>query len=153
MYNYLPENTHKLVIPGLDDLTFYVTNLELPTVSVDELSYNTGPSIVKVPGNTISYTPLSIRFVVSEDMQNYELLFNWITSQKSGEPNLTQYQNLVTDAALSIMTANSTSNRVITFQGLFPTEVGGLSFNTTSSDIVYVTGEASFSFTSFKFSS
>ena len=63
--------------PGMN---FYIQSVTLPGVSLSEIVIPTGP--IRVPYKEVSgsaqFEPLSVTFLVDEDMNNYFEIWDWV---------------------------------------------------------------------------
>lgn len=96
------------------------------------------------PGN-ITYDEVRLTFKVGENLTSYLEIFNWI--EALGRPDsYSQYDYTATDATLVIL--NSAKRPVINvlFTDIFPTSLTGLDFDSTMTDVQYMTVDATFAF-------
>lgn len=141
-------------------ISFFSVSARIPEIN---LGLAVQPSYLKdldVPGEKLTYGDLTLKFLVDENMQNYMSLHNWLTGL--GFPESTsQYGSVITskdngtketknsfsDGSLVILNSNYNSIAQVRFKDLFPFSLSSLEFSTDSSDIVYLTAEASFKYT------
>jgi hypothetical protein len=139
-------NNFKMVFSKLPTMEFFVTDCNIPSITMGETfqpSYNIDAPL---PGDKLSYGELSIEFIVDEELRNWEEIHNWMISigtPKSPE----QYDRAgsLTDATLIIMSNSMNPILEFTFIDVFPTSLGDLQFsNAGNSDTLL--GSASFRF-------
>lgn len=149
-YNYLPTNVFQLKIPDLPNVSFYAQEVNLPSIGVPATEVPFPGTNNKISGNTVEFSPLTVTFIVDEEMANYEEVWKWVEGQRLNSANSEKYANYQVDASLHVMTANSTTNRIFTFEGLFPTRLEELQFRTTEATTTFLTCTAQFEFTNMK---
>lgn len=121
------------------NLAYFCTAANLPGISRTgtEQGYRNHPAAFQ--GDTIEYTPLSVKFMVDEDMKNYFEMFDWIQSDEIKERDIT----------LTILTNQSTKNHEIQFYSAFPTSLSELSFDLQNTSIEYLSATVEFKYTRF----
>lgn len=165
-YDFLAVNRFKLSINGLPNVTYACQRASLPSVSMEAAIRETPFVKIPLPGDKIIFDNFQIEFVVSEEMQNYLELFNWM--QCLGFPdNYQQYRNLInlpknaqnldsknietSDATLIILSAANNPKLTVQFYDIFPISLSGLDFDITAIDATPLTSTATFAYRSFEF--
>ena len=163
--NPLSPNGFQFSIQKLPELTYFSQQVSIPGISLPNAIFNTPFSQVKIAGDLLSYDPLSIDFLVDEKMSNYLALYDWIIAMgfpenyeqyiswqgKFKSPFLSEIAKNFSDATLTILGSNNMPIQNITFVDLIPTNLGAITFNTTSTDVQYITCNATFEYSYFKF--
>jgi len=83
--------------------------------------------------------------MVTENMENYVELFNWMVDNAS-ESTLS-----TCDITLHILTSSNNVIRQIRFVEAFPVSIGAIDFHTQNTDVEYVVADASFQYSHFYF--
>lgn len=83
--------------------------------------------------------------MVTENMENYIELFNWLIANSNGNDVLAY------DITLHVLSSNNNVIRQIKFIEAFPTSIGAIDFHTQNTDVEYVIGDASFQYSHFVF--
>ena len=154
--NYLSPVNFDLLITKLPKTRYFCTGVTIPSVNFTEALMNTRLAIESaLPGDKITFDPLTVKFVVDEDMKNYQEIFDWImklgpgvdpadfsslTKQvKTGTTVTTAGDDLemYSDATLMINTSSNNANIEINFIDCFPTTLGSIEFTTDASDVTY----------------
>ena len=154
--NYLSPVNFDLVISKLPKTRYFCTGVNIPSINFSEAFMETKLAIQSsLPGDKITFDPLTVKFVVDEDMQNYQEIFDWImalgpgidpadfralTGQTgTGISLATKGDNLemYSDSTLIINTSSNNANIEINFIDCFPTSLGGIDFTTDVSDVAY----------------
>lgn len=169
--NYLRPNGFRFTVKELPGVAYTCQSANLPALT---LGFAVQPSPfldIPVVGDKNSFGDFTIRFLISEDMNNYLQLFEWLVAL--GFPNdYNDYKAFTgsrldrfpffkdskgktdaiaySDATLTILDSNNNPKTNILFKGLFPVSVEALDFDVTSSAVDYFIGIASFKYTTFE---
>jgi hypothetical protein len=121
-----------------------------------------------VPGEKLQFGPLSIRFLLQEDMANYTELYNWLmglgfpkdrgqhdrlrrgVSQRPPEVNNKATVGEYSDATLLILDSNNQSVASIAFFDCFPVSLSTLPFDATNPTVEYFQCSATFRYQRFE---
>jgi len=113
---------------------------------------------IPIPGERLVYSPLTVSFMVDEDMANYLEIFNWMVSLSVQDLQpFAKYQAQTaiesdsskrdrSDIKLMILTSSKNPNIEVNFQDAFPSQLGELNFNTTSSGVNYLESSITFEY-------
>ena len=152
-YNYLPTNTFTFVLGRLPAATFYAQRMELPSISANYPDLPFPGANQPVFSDKLTYSDLSITFIVDENMLNYIELFKWLQQQKAYTSFVpTDSEPQYSDGHLSIMTSSSNQNKVVKFKKMFPVSLSEIQFDTTQTETQYATCTAAFKFSDMEFS-
>lgn len=168
-----PSNIDPLYLNGftfsvqkLPDVTFYVQQVGIPGVSLPAVGVSNPFADVPLPGDKLTYEPLTISYLVDSKLQNYFAVFRWIQGLGFPEdntqfPNLlastdfnkapqgTEYVKSTSDAFLAITDAMGNVVLTYMFHDLVPTSLGGLEFDATTADTPVGAIQATFSYSTF----
>jgi hypothetical protein len=154
--NFLSPLGFRFKLARAPNLNFFVTNVNLPTISLGSINMATPFKFYDIPNNKLDYGEFSITFMVDENLEGYFELYNWLVAL--GFPdNFDQYKNLknaprgeretlLSDATLTILTSDMVPNIEVTFEDLFPSTIGEISFTVNDTDVNYVTMTATFKY-------
>jgi hypothetical protein len=70
--DYASPTQFKFSIIKLPKVEFFVTEINLPGIELTSLTQNTTLKQIPIPGNDLSYDPLSLTFMVDENFENYQ---------------------------------------------------------------------------------
>lgn len=157
--NFLSPVGFKFTLARDPKVSFFCNTARIPEITLQLVSQPSYLKDLDVPGTKILYGDLNLTFLVDEDMVNYMAIHNWITGL--GFPETTQqYKNLITnedgnqdpleafsDGSLYILNSNYNVNSVVKFKDLFPVSLTSLDFNSTDTDINYLTADVTFKYT------
>lgn len=144
--NYLSPVGFRLSIDNdLKNTVFFCTAANLPSLSLPEAVANYQRYGQAFPGERIQYDPLEVRFIVDENMVNYNELYQWMHIAASTATPMFK------DVTLSILSSHNNPVKQIRFISAFPTNLNGLEFDTTQSQIEYMTCACTLRYTRFEF--
>ena len=172
--DYASPTQFKFGIHQLPLVEYFVTAVDLPDIALATTVMNTPFKDIPIPGEKLTYGPLSITFLVDEYLENYISLHDWITglgfpekrsqfsqfrdttsntpAKAGNQPAVDRIGSATPDAALYsdgyLMLLSNKNNPVvqIDFQDMFPTTIGALSYSQAATDVDYLTMTASFEY-------
>ena len=168
----LNKNNFKLIIQKTPTVEYYAQTVTIPGLTFSETIQATGIGVdAYFPGDKISFDTLNVSFLVDEDLQNYQEMYNWMTqivpiSDSKDYQKLTgstmntlgvssqdeNSQNLVSMITLVTNTNKNLPNRYFRFYDAFPISLGSLEMQ-SGSETEPVTCEVSFRFTFYEIKS
>lgn len=145
--NYLSPNGFKITIDSSEfaNVEYTCVSTSLPGIVLPEVAAPFRGNTNYVSGERVQYTPLDMRFIVNENLENYVELFNWIKYNASND----EMKKL--DVTLNILSSHNNIAKQIRFVSAFPTSLGSIEFQTQNTDVEYVTADASLQYTYFEF--
>jgi hypothetical protein len=169
-YDYLKPNGFRFVIKDLPNVAYTCQEVSLPSIGVGFINVAYPTIDLKVPDHKPDFGDFSLNFIVSENMQNYKELFNWIIALS--EYDRTVYESFInkrlsrfpgatkdnkyseslsySDASLFILNSSNLPKVQVTFKQLFPISLTPLSFDSTVDNIQYLVCGATFKYQSFE---
>ena len=130
------------------NLVYFCTAVTLPGVTNGDVSMPYRGVNLALSGDRMGFDDLSIRFNITEDMENYIETFNWmhnLIQKKDADKN---YKN---DATLLIYSSHNNINKEIRFFDVFPIQLSSVEFNAQGTDIEYLQADLVLKYTSFEF--
>lgn len=145
--NLLSPNGFKLTIDStkFSNTEYFCISSPLPSVSATEANSPFRNKQNSYPGEKVIYAPLDIRYMVTENMENYIELFNWMVDN-ANTGTVHAY-----DVTLHILTSSNNVIRQVRFVEAFPVSIGAIDFHTQNTDVEYVIADASFQYSHFYF--
>ena len=155
---------------------FFCQTANVPSISLGEATVNTPLYDYPIPGDKVTYGSLDISFLVDENLNNYKELHDWILGLGFPKDNLQYANlaassadtfpgstasaaatgtslkqpvsegGIYSDATLTILNSKNIAKTEIRFHNLYPTSLGGLSYDIKASDVDYLTVSASFNY-------
>ena len=158
--NMLSPTGFRFVLNRTPNVNYFTYSVPIPTLSLGEIDQENPNVRLPFPGDKLRFEPLSIRFRVDEDLQNYLEIHNWllglgypedITRQSSyGRGAYNTSGQIYSDGSLLILTSNMNVNLRITFKNLFPISLTELNFDASLTDIEYLEATATFRYSTYE---
>jgi len=142
--NLLSPVGFRLKVANYPNLEYFASAVTLPSLSLSEAPSSYKSVNFAQGGDRINFESLNIRFGVTEDMDNYLEVFNWMHQIAQSE------EDLRSDATLHILTSHNNVSKTVKFTGLFPTNLDALEFDAGTGDVEYLQANATFKFTYFE---
>ena len=126
------------------NVEYFCTSATLPDLTLSEAAVPYKGSNLAMTGDRIAFGDLAIRFNITEDMENYIEMFNWMHNiiQKG--------ESFKSDATLSILSSHNNVTKEVTFRDCFPTSLAAVEFSTQQTDIEYLQADVTFKYTYFE---
>lgn len=162
--NFLSPTGFKFILAKKPKVDFFCDSANIPDLNLGVAMQPSYLKPIPIPGDTLSYGDLSLRFNIDEDMENYLEVYNWLI--QFGYPdNLGQYQQLLnedgnsegiqnaisgmSDGSLMIYNSNYIPNVKVNFRNLFPVSLSSVQFESKVNDVIYLTANVVFKYTIF----
>jgi T4-like virus tail tube protein gp19 len=149
-YNNLQTNKFLFSLQRIPETAFRVTSVNFPSVSIPAPSTSAISANQFFAGSSVEYNPITLTFIVDDDLKNYIEIFNWITTQQFNDSKLKpDERSLYSDGSIITLTNASNANVVFEFKDMFPVDLGGIMFSTQDTPSP-VTCEVTFQYSYFK---
>ncbi len=147
------------------EITFFVQDVELPSISLGVVTQNSSVHEIPIPGETMTYGELTCTFQVDSKMENYLAIHNWIVglgypsghklykdlmANAKNATSLSELAKGYTDGVLTILDNSNTPIIQAQFVDCFPVNLSGMQFTTTNPDSAPVTAQVTFEYTYYK---
>ena len=143
--NHLTPIAYRFNIRKIPNVIYFCQAVNIPGISFPETVQRTPFTNINIPGDTLVYEDLTIRFLVDEDLQAYKEIFDWMSALTAPKA-FTQYKterdtnkvlrrgtgNLFSSAELIILNNNMNPNKEIIFDDVFPTSLSSIEFDSGS---------------------
>jgi hypothetical protein len=145
--NLLSLTGFKLAIESEDfkNTEYFAVSASFPSVSLTEVASNYRNNQGFVPGDRLTYDPITIRVAVDENLNTYNEMFGWMLHNTKSDALKSH------DIALSFITSHNNISRVVRLVDAFPTNLGGVEFNVQSSETEYAFVDVTFRYDYFEF--
>ena len=110
--------TFKLDATNFANTEYFCTQVTMPGISLAEAVVPYRGLNLSMTGDRLSFEDLAIRFNVTENMENYIEIFNWLHDIVTTGGTENQFKF---DATLMIMSSHNNLNKSIRFKDVFPT--------------------------------
>lgn len=164
--NYLKPNGFQFNIDTLPNVSFFCQSASIPNLSLNSL-YVPSPLVdFTLPGTNLTYEELTIKFIVQENFKNYIELHDWMTGlgfpeerqqykqfkqNRSGTPTGFSSSGDYSDATLTVLDSDLNSCMEIKFMDCYPISLQALEFDISDGNAQYLTAQATFKYTLYKF--
>lgn len=162
--NFLSPIGFKFILARYPKVAYFCQSANIPSMN---LSIPEQPTMYGRPlpmEGSITYDPLTISFLVDEDLENYLIIHNWLRglgvpnqfSERSDFYDLqaTKIANepvsLYADGTLSVLNSNFRGNFNIVFKDLIPTGLNALEFSATVDGTEYAMAQVSFRYAEYE---
>lgn len=156
--NPLSGNSFKFTIQKIPGVEYFLQEVTLPALSLQSPEQVNSLTYIPIPGDIITYDTLDISFMVDSKMENYKSIFNWIeglgfpeTNQQFADFKDQSDGYLYSDASLQILDSLGNVAATIQFVDCIPVSLSGLQFQSSTDDVQYLVGRASFRYVLYKF--
>lgn len=143
--NNLQRNNFKISIARIPGLQFRAQRVKIPDIVLGQAERPTPFVTLYEPGN-IQQEPMTFEFLVSESMQEYVALVNWMNSlgapdqfDSPREPELRK-----SDITVSILNSSLKESMGVVFTNSYPIYLSGLDFDITLREAAYHTATVTF---------
>jgi len=160
--NFLSPTGFKFILSKKPKLDFFCNQAQIPGINLGVAIQATYLKNIPIPGETLSFDDLVIKYMIDENMDNYIENHTWLT-QFGFPESARQYQDLLdseeyntgkqtaisgmSDGTLIIYNSNYRPNIQVNFKDLFPVSLSAPEFNTKETDITYLEAQAVFKYT------
>ena len=147
--NFLTPVGFKLDLELFAGVDFFCQSASIPEISMSFAQVPTPYRNIPIAGSGgVDFGDLQVRFIIDEDLVNYNSIQKWIRRNGNdgadstivpGEP---EYSN----GRLLITTSNYQVKKAIAFKGLFPISITSVPFDATVTDQEYFTANVVFKY-------
>lgn len=159
--NPLQETNFRFDIKRMPHVSYFCTNVTIPTLSLNVIEVPNPFQRYPEPGVQLTFSELSLQFIVDEDLKNYNEMYDWIAGLTFPEtfdqyrdlrdnspsillPHRVQHQRVKSDCTLFIQTSHLNNNIEVTFRDIHPINISGYELVTNKSEPDYLTATATF---------
>ena len=159
---------------------FFVQSASIPGISLGTAQQNTPLVDVPLPGDKVTFNSLDISFLVDENLNNFKEIHDWILGlgfpdnhtqfqnlQSAGSdrfpgstrstaatgtntPQPLNEGGIYSDAILTVLNSKNIAKTEIRFKNVYPTSLGGLTYDVRLTDVDYINASVSFNYTSYE---
>lgn len=163
--NRSPENTNLLqttkfllTFDRIRTTQYFCQTVNLPGVSLGEVNRATPFLDMYSPGTKLTYDPLTVEFILDEELQGWKNLYDWFLTmadpdgfeKRDGSREL-QTNKHFSDATLTILSGLNNPLVRIHYTNIFPLSISDIRFDTTQSADTILTATATFRYQSYKY--
>ena len=145
--NFLNPIGYLLKLEKFEGVDFFCQGANVPDVSMPAIEVGSPfRSLPIVPGGGVSFGDFAVRFIVDEDLKNYNSIHKWMRDNGNADQmaRSTPEKDILTNGQLLITTSAYNPAFVVDFQNLFPVALTNLQFDATIGDVEYITANVTF---------
>ena len=159
--NFLSPIGFKFVLAKYPKVAYFAQTANIPSMNLGIQNQPTPFRSLPLEG-FMEYDPLTLSFLVDEDLENYLILHNWIralgtpdstTERKEFRLKMQQLfgnNDLYADATLMVLNSNYNHNFDVVFEDLIPIGLNALEFNATVDGTEYAMATVSFRYLAYQ---
>jgi hypothetical protein len=148
------QNTNfKFTLTRIPNVTFWCSSVNIPQISIGEVTVQTGMLPHHVPGSSIQLDPLRVNFAVDEEFANWNEIYRWMRSIVPFEDFteiLSNENNYYSEGTIHCLNSAKNPNKRFVFKKLFPVSLDGFDLNVALNEPEPVTVSATFTYESFE---
>ena len=163
--NPLSPNGFMFSIQKIPEVSFFCQQVNLPDLTLGTPEVATPFSTIVMAGDILTFGTLNIQFLVDDQMTNYKAIHNWLIGlgfpetydqyvsyqQSDTRPMISELSKNFSDATLSILGPNNLAVQTLNFIDAVPISLDSMMFQSTSDDVQYLAGNATFRYSYYKF--
>ena len=160
--NFLSGVAFKFNLTKFPKVDFFSNSARIPELNLELATQTSYLKNIDIPGERLTFGDFTLRFLVDENMENYQSIYDWLTGL--GFPETTkEFAEIIKDkdgqrdpkeafcdGTLRILNSNYRSVAKVKFNDLFPVSLTSLEFDATNTDVQFFTAEATFKYTLYK---
>ena len=181
VFDYAAPTYWRINFDRIPKVTWFCTNANVPGVTLGEAMYPTPMADIGITGDKLTFDTLNIQFIVDEEYQNYQELWDWITGigfpkthaqyegalASSNRPTVKhsaaiqekdpRYKTtaaefpLYSDATMIVYNSKNKAKVDVKFKDMFPTSLSGIDFMQDATDTEYIKADATFRYLYYEF--
>ena len=159
--NPLRLSQYQFQVEKLPELTYFVQSTTVPGITLGVSTQSSTVHDIKIPGETMDYGELTIEFVVDEELKNWNAIYFWMIAMgyPEGHDLYVQYMNApinsnrtqelskgYSDGTLTLLDSSNNPKQLYTFVDLFPSQLSGFTFNSSSGQAEIATDTVTFEY-------
>ena len=107
--DYAAATQFKFNIIKLPKVEFFCTSVNIPGITLGSTTQETSLRDIPIPGDTLSYSPLNVDFLVDENLENYREIHGWLTGLGFPKSHA-QFETFINAGSDRFPTSNATAN-------------------------------------------
>ena len=145
--NFLNPIGYLLKLEKFDGVDFFCQTANVPDVSMPTTEVaSRWRNVPIVPGGGVTFGDFTVRFIVDEDLKNYNSIHKWMRDNGNADQMAreTPEDDIYTNGQLHIVTSSYNPAFIVEYRDIFPVALTNLQFDATISDTEYITAEVTF---------
>ena len=161
--NFLSPTGFKFTVNRSPKVSFFSNSANIPGLTLGIANQPTYLKDIDIPGDKIVFDDFNLKFLVDENLENYNEIQNWIrglgypeslneiyalqSQERYSRAIDSKMMDIYSDGTLQILTSNMNKNFNVKFIDLFPYQLSSLEFDATLTDVQYFTADVTFKYT------
>jgi hypothetical protein len=157
------ENKFLLQVKRFEKVAFSCTAVSIGGVTLSPATQVTPHVDIPRAGDKLAFSPMSVRFLLAEDMSNYRSLYDWMTEIvgitetghefpfTEGRVDVELEKRFFSDMTVSVLHGNRTEAIPIYVFDAWPSSIDSVDFNTQSSGVLTIGAQFYFSRFDFRY--
>lgn len=149
----LQVNKFKLSIHKYPYLEYFCQTVNIPGMDIPEfVQPTTFATPIKRPATAINYEDLEITFLVTEDLQNWLQIMEWMTKivpTRSFKEVITPEKDIYSDITLNVLSNKSNRVMEVNFKQCWPKSLSAITMDATTVDAANVVATVEFGHSGF----
>ena len=162
--NFLSTSGFKFNLARAPKVDFFSQSANIPGINLGAGIQPTYLKDIPIPGDKLVFDDFQLRFNIDENLENYTVIQNWMrglgypesvyeyTEWKNSDPDNPGQDPNVSDGTLIVYNSNFRPSSMVYFQGMFPTSLSAIDFDSTQTDVQYATASVTFKYVLYKIS-
>lgn len=146
LFNLTKNENAILVINGLENTSFFLTNFRIPSISIGVANRAMPFKEHNEPGDKLTFGELQATFAVDEYFQNWKEINDWIRSMTNGYGFLEDNEIQKKSASIILYTNSMNPFAYIRFLEIFPTQLDEVEFDLQTADPTIITCQVTFEY-------
>ena len=131
MTNVTKSNRFLFTMTGFRELSYRVQTASLGSVNLGSSPFATSMANLSIPSNKIDFSPLSIRVLLSENLDEWMDAVKWSFDMTYINDS---HLDTVSEGSVTILSANNFPIMSVTYHGLAPISVSQIDFDITQDE-------------------
>jgi hypothetical protein len=146
--NFVSPTAFQLLIDRLryPNAEFSVQVAEIPSIDIGGANFASPQVNVMIASDRVTYSPLTIQFLVDEHFVNYKEIHDWMMEMVTERHDYDKLRTI----NLLVLTSHNNVARRFEFVGAYPVSLSAIPFDASATDISYLTASATFAYSYFK---
>lgn len=141
-------------VKNIPNVSYFVQSVTIPKISLDVAEVPTPFQRLPFPGTKLDFGELTVSFKIDEDLVNYKEIYDWMKGigfpddfdQYAAIANRPKYtgEGIQSDISLMVLSSAMNPTHEFVFYDCFPILLTDLTFDSTTTEIGYLTATVSF---------
>lgn len=131
MTNVTKSNRFLFTMTGFRELSYRVQTASLGSVNLGSSPFPTSMANLSIPSNKVDFSPLSIRVLLSENLDEWMDAVKWSFDMTHINDS---HLDTVSEGTVTILSANNFPIMKVTYHGLSPISISQIDFDITQDE-------------------